>query len=608
MCTTNSGRVVEASPNRKRRRWRIVALLCIAIGLFVPAPRAEAHAIVLSTEPAIDEVVPASPGSVIIRFNEPIEISFGALRVYSTDGDRVDAGDAEHIEGATEAVEVPLESDLPRGTYTVTWRVVSADGHPISEAFVFHVGAPGEKPEGIADEILAGESGAGRLPGILYGTTRWLNFAGLLVLSGAGVFLVAVWRRSGKATRRPAAAERTFSRKWTVIAIASWVTALLATIASFVFQGAIAGDLPLSDALSVSVIRDLAGTRFGIVGLFKLGLLGAVAGLFVVGRRRLQSVTGESAGAASPSHHLPVWMIVTGGVLLLGLMATPGLAGHAGTTDPVALNLLADMLHLTAAAAWIGGLVLLLAAAFPAIKGLAERDSVALLAPVVGRFSDMALIAVGVIVVSGTYRAWLEVAAWRGFTAATYGWVLLIKIAAFVPLVVLGAVNNRWTKPRIQEAAAAEQPSATPLRALRRLVAAETVLVGVVLALTALLVNLPPARVAAGLSGPFLRDVQLGQYNMNLLVDPNEVGENEVHLTVSDDSGAPVAIKQMRVLFRMPEEDVGPLVGKGTRLAKGHFVVQGHQLSLSGEWQLEVVARVGRFEEERATVSMAVNN
>ncbi len=608
MSTKNSGRVDETCPNHKRRCWRTVAFLGIAIGLLVPAPPAEAHAIVLSTEPAIDEVVPDAPESVIIRLNESVEISFGAMRVYSTDGDRVDAGDAEHIEGATDEIQVPLESDLARGTYTVTWRVVSADGHPISEAFVFHVESPGEQPEGIADEILAGESGSGRLAGILYGTTRWLNFAGLLVLSGAGIFLVAIWRRSGRGTRRPAAAERAFLRRWKAIAIASWGVALLATIASFVFQGAIAADLPLSDALSVSVMGDVAGTRFGVVGLFKLGVLGAIAALFVVGRRRLQSVTGESAGAASRGHPLPIWMIVAGGVLLLALMATPGLAGHAGTTDPVALNLSADMVHLTAAAAWIGGLVLLLAAALPAIKGLAERDSVAVLAPVVGRFSNMAVIAVGVIVVSGSYRAWLEVAAWRGFTDATYGWVLLIKIAAFVPLVVMGAVNNRWTKPRIQKAAAGEKASDAPLRTLRRLVAAETALVGVVLALTALLVNLPPARVAAGLAGPFIRDVRLGEYDMNVLVDPNEVGENEVHLTVSDDSGAPVGVKQMRVLFRMPSEDVGPLVGRGTRLAKGHFVVQGRQLSLSGEWQLEIVARVGRFDEERATVSMSVND
>ena len=56
----------------------------------------------------------------------------------------------------------------------------------------------------------------------------------------------------------------------------------------------------------------------------------------------------------------------------------------------------------------------------------------------------------------------------------------------------------------------------------------------------------------------------------------------------------------------MPAEDVGPLVGEG-EARPGHFVVQGRQLSLAGEWQLEVVLRVGRFDEERLTVTVNVN-
>jgi nitrogen fixation protein FixH len=72
-------------------------------------------------------------------------------------------------------------------------------------------------------------------------------------------------------------------------------------------------------------------------------------------------------------------------------------------------------------------------------------------------------------------------------------------------------------------------------------------------------------------------------------------------------TGKPVPIKGMEVLFRMPEEDIGPLEGEGTKLAKGHFVVQGHELSVPGDWQLEIVARLGKFTEERATVGVTVN-
>jgi copper transport protein len=103
-------------------------------------------------------------------------------------------------------------------------------------------------------------------------------------------------------------------------------------------------------------------------------------------------------------------------------------------------------------------------------------------------------------------------------------------------------------------------------------------------------------------------DVPLGSDRLNVLVEPNQVGENEVHLTVTQKSGAPARIRAMEVLFRMPERKLGPLPAKGRRLAPGHFVVQGHQLSVAGRWQLEIVARTGAFGDQRTTVSIEVND
>jgi copper transport protein len=143
---------------------------------------------------------------------------------------------------------------------------------------------------------------------------------------------------------------------------------------------------------------------------------------------------------------------------------------------------------------------------------------------------------------------------------------------------------------------------------LRRLIGHEVALAVIVLGLTAVLVNLQPARSAAGVTGPFIKNVALGPYDLEVLVDPNEVGENQVHLTATDDKGRPAQIKEETVLFRMPEQDIGPLEAKGRRLAPGHFVVQGHQLAVEGTWQLEIVARTDKFNEERATVSIEVND
>jgi copper transport protein len=199
-----------------------------------------------------------------------------------------------------------------------------------------------------------------------------------------------------------------------------------------------------------------------------------------------------------------------------------------------------------AAAAWVGGLVVLVVAAFPAARVAPGADRQGALVPVVARFSDVALVAVGVLVVSGLLRAWAEVRALRALSEP-YGVVLLAKLALFLPLLGLGLFNNRWLKPRIQEAG---ERGARAVSTLRRAVLAEVLLAVVVVAVTALLVNLPPARVAAGVEGPFITDVRLGEHRLNVLVEPNRVGENEVHLTVTQRSGAPAPLEDMRVLFR----------------------------------------------------------
>jgi copper transport protein len=548
------------------------------VAVLLCAPSASAHAIVESTEPRIDQVVETSPEQIVMRFNEPVELAFGAIRVYDTNGDRVDDGDADHVGDDLQAVTVPLEADLPNGTYTVTWRVVSADGHPISEAFVFHIGAPGSRPGGIADDILRGQSGSGPLEGVIYGVARWFNFTGMVLLAGALFFRLVIWRPTADAP-----SEERFEARWRRLLVWSWVAVVLASIASFVLQGAIAGDLSMTDAAKPSVLSEVLETRFGQVAIMKFVVLVLLGVLWRF--------------ASKP------WAMPVGLLLLVPLLSSPGLSGHAGTTDPVALNVSVDVLHLIAVSAWIGGLVVLLSAAFPAAKAAGGASA---MAPVVARFSKMAMIAVAVILVTGTYASWVQVQALRALTGATYGIVLLSKIAVFIPIVLLGAFNQRVMKPRIERAASSDGGGGA-LSTFRRLLLGEVGLAAVALVLTALLVNLPPAKVEAGVDGPFITDVRLGDDNLNVLIDPNEVGANEMHFTVSEASGAPAPVKEMRIMFRMPDEDIGPLVAKGKRLAPGHYVLQGNQLSVAGEWELEVIARTGKFDEERTTIVVRVN-
>lgn len=573
----------------------------------VTATPAFGHAILLSAEPAIDIVQETSPERVVLQFNEPVEIAFGAVRVFDAAANRVDQGRTRYASGRADQILIDVTAPLAEGTYTVTWRVISADSHPVQGAFIFHVGAPGAQARGIAQELLAGEAGAGRMAGILYGITRWVNFSALLILAGGAIFAVRVWRRAEGAGSAAGEVDSRFTARWRRLMIWAWWAAVVATAASVLLLGAIAGGVSLSRAATPEILAGVFSTRFGRVAVGKAVLLALGALLWVVaGRRRLHPVSRDpKPDTAGPAPGTPGWVRYAGGAIGLGLLATPGLAGHAGATDPAALNLLADTLHMAAAAAWTGGLVVLLAVAFPAGRGMDDADRVTLMAPVVTRFSRLALISVAVLVATGSYRSLMEVRALQALTGTEYGVVLITKLALFAPLLGLGLVNRKWTVPGIREAAASGQPSSA-LGRLRRIVKVELAFVAAVLVATALLVNLPPARVDGGVSGPFFANVSLGENNLHIAVYPNQVGENQVHLTATTPQGAPAEIEGALVRFRMPEQDIGPIVSEGLELGPGHFVVQGRELSVAGEWTMAIEMRVDEFTNARTEVTLRV--
>jgi methionine-rich copper-binding protein CopC len=117
------------------------------------APVASAHATRIATDPADDTALPAGPQRVSATFNEQLQPEFAAMTVVGPDGNLWSTGDPE-VQGAVIAVGVrPLG---PAGTYTVNYRVTSADGHPVSGAWSFRLtvaatGTPGPPAAGSTD-------------------------------------------------------------------------------------------------------------------------------------------------------------------------------------------------------------------------------------------------------------------------------------------------------------------------------------------------------------------------------------------------------------------------------------------------------------------------
>ena len=129
---------------------------------------------------------------MIFRFDEPVEGNFGAVRVYDANGDRVDEGDAFHPDGEGPRLGVHLKPGLPDGSYTATYRVISADGHIVSSGFVFSIGKAGRAPEETVAQLTAG-SGSGPVTETAFGIARGLQYVAIALAVGGLAFLLLAW-------------------------------------------------------------------------------------------------------------------------------------------------------------------------------------------------------------------------------------------------------------------------------------------------------------------------------------------------------------------------------------------------------------------------------
>ena len=543
-------------------------LLAAVLLALAAAPSTAAHAVLLETEPANDSVLEESPMHVVLRFDEPVETALGSVRVYDASGRRVDGGDV--MRASSDAVGTRIDGELPKGTYTVTWRVISADSDPIKGAFVFHVQEPGAQPSGIAAQVLEGTP---LVVSVLYTGGRFVDFALLLFCVGGIVALVVALPSADAALRR---------RLHGVLAVAAFALALVA-LAGVVLQGAAAGGLPLREAARWDAISSVAGTRFGVFSVMRAGIALALAAVAFLLRR-----------ANEREERLALVGLV---VAAAALVVTPVASGHASVSGPLAT--VADLAHVFAAAAWTGGLALVVLA-----LALAGEDRWPLATRSVPRFSTMAVISVVALIVAGTVNGYLQIRAWRGLWETTYGLLLLAKIALVLPLLALGAYNNRYAVPRLRAGIA----SVLEQRRFLRAAGAELAIMVAIVGVTAVLVNAPPARTQIEMHGAAAKVFAMGDLECHLTVEPAMAGSNEIHLMFTGGhTGETADVDEVNVAATLASKGIGPLRFEARRSGHGgRFVVREAELPIAGDWELRIEARRGEFELLTETVSVPI--
>ncbi|WP_345962956.1 copper resistance protein CopC [Streptomyces sp. BRB040] len=579
---------------------------------------ASAHAALASTDPGDGTVLRRAPAHVTLTFSESVGLRDDSFRVLDPGGHRVHTGEAGRADGRADTARVALPGELGEGTYTVAWRVVSADSHPVSGAFTFSVGTPSQSAAPVdtgptEDPLTAG----------LHKTARYLSYLAVALLVGTAAF-VALCRPPD-----PAPLRRTL--------VAAWWTLLAATVALLALRAPYEAGTGPSAALDPAALGDTLTTRPGVLLLVRLGLLVPVA-LYLVHAAR-------TARADRRGGRRTALTGAVGVVLAVGLALTWAAAEHAsaGTQVPVAMT--SSVLHLLATAVWLGGLAALLTT----LRSARPAPDAA----TVARFSRTALTAVTVLVVTGVYQSWRGLGSWQALTGTAYGRLLLAKVILVAVLLAAAAVSRRWTAALVTEPAAVREPGRVPervpqpaggpppeaprpeaprathpsragtgtgtgtgtgsalRRGLYRSVLVEAVVAAVVLGVTTVLTATPPgrsaeeaARAAVPAGGVLPASVTTipfeigasGSGTVQITLDPGRTGDNAVQAVVFGPDGSLAAVPELRLSFTLPDKQVGPieadLLDRG-----GYWSANTVTLPLPGTWTMKVTVRVSEIDQ-----------
>jgi copper transport protein len=594
--------------SRTIRNPRLAVAALFALALLVPAVPASAHAVLEQTSPARGVTVDSQPKLVQFRFSEPVEGSFGAVRVFNAQGDRVDDDNIVRPKG-DDTVGVGLRDGIPDGTYTSTFRVISADGHPVAGGFVFSIGAPGVPGKSVAELTAASE--VGTVTDIGFGLARGVTYAAIALAIGSLVFLLAIWlpalRLASTAAGEWLEASRRFAKRLRQLLLLALIAGVVGEAAQIVFQGATGAGTTFWSALDTNIIQDVLDTRYGTVRLFACGaFLGALV-LFSA-RGWVPALRPATVGAQGLAGTLRLEApTLVGAALFLGFIAiSSALAGHASTQSPRALLIPTDVLHVLAMSVWVGGLVALVAVLPAATRALSTTERTRLLAGVVSRFSPLALAAVCVLMATGIVQSIVHLDALDNLLHTAFGRAILIKIGLLLLLIGLGAYNQRRVLPRLRAAAASGQAPGAVGLALRRSLRAEVALLVVVLGVTSLLVSYSPPTSAR--SGPFSTTQAVGPLELQSTVDPAEVGRNEMHFYLfrARDGAQFDGTKEFKVRMALPGENIGPIAVRAVKGGPGHYVVPAADFGVSGDWQVKLTGRVSEFDQYETTVKVPI--
>jgi copper transport protein len=558
------------------------------------ASSASAHAQLLGSEPASGTTVNVQPSEVIFKFNEAVDGTLGAVRIYDAQGNEVDDLQVSHPGGQQHWMGVGLKPQLPDGTYTATYRVTSADTHIVYGGMVFNIGRPGATPR-VTVAGLIGRGQSGRVTKLAFGLVHGLDYLSIALFIGGLVFWLLAWLPAlagvSVADQQPSrrASAQAFAARLRRLLSVAVLLGVTASVLGVLLQGASAAGISLWSSLQGTVLSDTLASRFGEVWGVR-ALVWILLGLLLLAHHRFS----------------PRLLRVLAGSGAAYLALTPALAGHASIESPVWIFFGADVVHVLAASIWVGGVACLLLVLPAATRQLEPGERSRLLLATLTRFSRPALVAVSAIAVTGVVQAYIDVRSLDGLLHTTYGALVIVKVGLLLLLIALGWINRGRVIPALGRIVGAGNEPGTVGVLARRTLRGEIALMLAVFGVTAALVSYTPPIDAA--SGPFSANTTLGPLELELTVDPARVGPNTIHLYLINaaDGSQFAQTKELTVTAALPTKQIGPLPLKANLSGPGHYTLNSAQLSPAGTWTIQITDRVSEFQEYTKTLRVPI--
>lgn len=540
---------------------RVPLLLLIALGaLLALASPANAHAALIGSTPAPGSTIGDSPTEITITFSEHVSVVEGKVIVLAPDGKKISGpptvtGDVLHI---------PVrKAAKPLGTYLVSYRVISADTHPVGGAVTFSVGAPSATPPSATD--------ATTHRSVTLATPVWhfLGYAGLVLSVGPTLFLALLWPRS----RSRRGAIRLARGGLGLIAVAA--------LGAFWTQAPASSGAALWDVSPVE-LGQIAGSSFGIALIARLAVLAVIAGL----------ITPVLRGTASRLTRVAVLVLAVGGLV------TWPLTGHPSVAPLAPAIVASDMVHIAAMSVWLGGLATL---TLFLLRGTHPR----VLGKILPAWSRWAALSVVWLIAGGTVQAVVQIGRLNLLWSTTYGKLLIAKIVLLGGTLLVASYARRMVRR-------AQVPAAGASR-MRWTVGLEVLVTTVVIGLSAVLVQVNPARTTPvdqgavrnqGVSGTLAGKLYTLQFN----IFPVELGDdNTVHAFLYTSTGAPLPAEEWTITSQlMGNDDLQPVSQPMLPLLPKNHAAGAITFPFPGTYQVRFTVRTTAIDEDTVTTTIKV--